>query len=186
MRTSGLLKFLCLLILMASAGFPTKRAKAAEHVVRIVSDYENLRMMFVPKYLQIEPGDRVTWINEADEEHNVITFPDGYPRGAEAFQSPIMTSAGERFSHQFKLPGTYEYHCIPHLPMGMHGLVIVERPSANEEFHEPSQAEIKAYRNLMLEWFDDDDVEMLEHEERASNMSLDLMDNSTGKITEHH
>ncbi|MEZ5935133.1 MAG: plastocyanin/azurin family copper-binding protein [Alphaproteobacteria bacterium] len=125
-------------------------------------------MMFVPKYLEIRPGDRVTWVNEADEEHNVITFPDGYPRGAEAFQSPIMTRAGDRFSHQFKIAGTYEYHCIPHLPMGMHGLVIVERVSNHDEFHQPSPAEVKAYRNLMLEWFDEGEFELPGHEERAS------------------
>jgi pseudoazurin len=143
-------------------------AQAAEHIVRIVSDYENLRMMFVPKFLNIEQGDRVTWVNEADEEHNVITFPDGYPSGAEAFQSPIMTRAGERFSHQFEVKGTYEYHCIPHLPMGMHGLIIVGRASKHDEFYEPSPAEVKAYRKLMLEWFDDGEIELPDHEERLS------------------
>jgi len=161
-------QFLCfpcaVLLVTMALGF-SQTASGAEHKVRIVSDYKNLRMMFVPKYLEIEPGDRVTWINEADEEHNVISFPDGYPRGAKAFQSPTLTRAGERFSHQFKVPGTYEYQCIPHLPMGMHGLIIVGRASTHDEFHEPSAAEIAAYRNLMLEWFDSDDVEILENEE---------------------
>lgn len=143
-------------------------AIAADHIVQIVSDYENLRMVFEPKFLKIEPGDRVTWVNQADEEHNVITFPDGYPKGATAFQSPIMTKAGERFSQRFDVSGTYQYHCLPHLPMGMHGLIIVERVSNHDEFHEPSQAEIKAYRNLMLEWFDDDDVEDLQRDERTN------------------
>ena len=142
-------------------------AWAAEHVVRIVSDYDNLRMVFEPKYLKIEPGDQVTWINQADEEHNVMTFPDGFPKGASAFQSPIMTKAGERFSHRFDRPGTYEYHCLPHLPMGMHGLIIVGRPSEHEEFHQPSVSEIEAYRSLMLEWFDEEDTEMLEREDRT-------------------
>ncbi|NJO33827.1 MAG: hypothetical protein HC869_12470 [Rhodospirillales bacterium] len=146
----------------------TISAEAAEHIVRIISDYKNLRMMFVPKYLEIEPGDRVTWVNEADEEHNVITFPDGYPRGADAFRSPIMTRAGERFSHQFDVPGTYEYHCIPHLPMGMHGLVIVDRPSSHDEFHEPAPAEVKAYRDLMMQWFDEGEFELPDHRERAT------------------
>jgi pseudoazurin len=146
---------------------------AEEHVVRIVSDYENLRMVFDPKYLQIEPGDRVTWINEADEEHNVITFPDGFPRGAKAFSSPIMTSAGEQWSYRFEVPGTYEYHCIPHLPMGMHGVILVARPSTNDEFHVPSRAEIRAYRELMMEWLDDEDLDLLDRENRASMDSLD-------------
>lgn len=147
---------------------------AADHIVKIVSDYDNLRMVFEPKYLQIEPGDRVTWVNEADEEHNVITFPDGFPKGAKAFQSPIMTKAGEQFFHRFDVPGTYEYHCLPHLPMGMHGLIIVGRMSTNEEFHEPTQKEIQIYRDLMLEWFDEDDVEILERDDRANAGNLNL------------
>lgn len=141
---------------------------AADHIVKIVSDYENLRMVFEPKYLNIEPGDQVTWVNQADEEHNVMTFPDGFPEGASAFQSQIMTKAGESFSHRFEVSGTYEYHCLPHLPMGMHGLIIVGQPSEHDEFHKPTTAEIESYRKLMLEWFDEDDTEMLEREERAS------------------
>ena len=165
LSASRLCSFALALTSMASVSMG---ANATEHIVRIVSDYENLRMTFVPKYLEIEPGDRITWVNEADEEHNVITFPDGYPQGAEAFQSPIMTRAGERFSHQFEVPGTYQYHCLPHLPMGMHGLIIVGRLSDHEEFHKPTSEEVRAYRDLMLEWFDEDDFEMLDREDRAS------------------
>lgn len=85
---------------------------AAEHVVRVVTDYDALRMVFVPNVLTIEPGDRVIWINEADEEHNIITFPDGYPSGGDAFRSPIMNRAGERFYHRFDVPGL---RCSGHL-----------------------------------------------------------------------
>ncbi len=155
-----------LTVMTALMAFLPSKVIAADHVVRIVSDYENLRMTFDPKFLQIQPGDRVTWINEADEEHNVMTFPDGYPRGAESFQSPIMTAAGEQWSHTFDVQGTYEYHCLPHLPMGMHGLIIVGRTSTNDEFHRPSPEQIAAYRAFLLEWFDDEDLEELETEDR--------------------
>lgn len=144
-------------------------ANAAEHIVRIVSDYENLRMVFEPKYLEIKSGDRVTWINEADEEHNVISFPDGFPRGAKALQSPIMTKTGERWSHDFEISGSYEYHCLPHLPMGMRGSIIVDRHSNIDEFHDPSIDEIRDYRTLMLNWFDEDDIEEIELEDRTSH-----------------
>ncbi len=147
---------------------------AEEHIVRIVSDYDNLRMIFVPKFLQIDPGDRVTWINEANEEHNVITFPDGFPKGAKPFQSQIMTRAGEQWSYQFEVSGTYEYHCIPHLPMGMHGMVVVARHSTNDEFHIPSPEEIKAYRRLMMEWLEDEDLDLLDRENRAGTDDLEL------------
>ena len=144
----------------------TSECIAAEHIVRVVSDHENLRMYFDPKFLQIEKGDSVTWVNEIDEEHNVVAFPDGYPRGAQALQSPIMTKAGETWTHTFSVSGTYEYHCVPHLPMGMHGLIVVDRLSRNDEFHEPSEAEVAAYRTLLLNWFEDDDIEDLDLEER--------------------
>lgn len=153
----------------------TASPRAAEHIVRIVSDYENLRMIFEPKILIIQPGDTVSWVNEADEEHNVISYPDGYPRGAIPIQSPILTKAGERFSHMFSETGTYEYHCIPHLPMGMHGVIIVGQPSKNDEFHEPSTQEIRNYRDLIREWFDEEDLEILEREERASFPHVDAI-----------
>lgn len=159
---------------LTTAVFASPMAMAADHVVRIVTDYDALRMAFVPNVLTIEPGDRVTWVNEADEEHDVVAFPDGYPRGAEAFRSPMMTRAGERFSHRFDIPGTYEYHCIPHLPMGMQGAIVVGQPSAADTFHQPSTAEIDAYRDLLLQWFDEDDIPMLERRDRVRTADSDL------------
>lgn len=131
---------------------------AAEHVVRIVSDYKNVRMIFEPRHLRIQPGDTVTWVNEVAEEHNVITYPDGYPKGAIAMRSPIMENAEEAWSYTFKVEGTYEYHCMPHLPMGMRGIVEVGRPSGNDEINIPTADETLAYRELLLTWFDDDEI----------------------------
>jgi hypothetical protein len=39
----------------------------------------------------------------------------------------------------------------------MHGTVIVGKPSAQADFHVPSGAEVAAYRDQMLEWFDDEE-----------------------------
>jgi len=148
--------------------FPLSKATSAEeHVVRIVSDYDNLRMTFDPKHLVIKLGDTVTWTNEANEEHNVISYPDGFPKGARPLRSQVMTTEGERWSYKFDIAGTYEYHCIPHLPMGMRGSIIVDRPSLNEEIHVPDLKEIREYRALLLKWFDEDDFEELENEDRA-------------------
>ena len=130
---------------------------AAEHVVRIVTDYDNLRMAFEPATITVNAGDTVVWVNENAEEHNVITYPGGYPVGASAFQSPFLTEAGETFRHRFEVNGSYQYHCMPHLLMGMRGEVIVGERSAQDEFHSPSREEIVAYRKQLLEWFDEDD-----------------------------
>lgn len=132
-------------------------AAAEIHTVTIVSDYDNLRFVFEPSTITIRSGDTIVWVNEIDEEHNVISYPGGFPKGAEAFQSPYLRDAGERFSHTFTVEGTYQYHCLPHLLMGMKGEVIVERRSEIGEFHEPTRAEVLAYRNQLLEWFDEDD-----------------------------
>ena len=59
---------------------------AKEHIIRVISDYENMRMEFSPKNLKIELGDTVTWVNEVDRSHNMMTYPDGYPMGAKESQ----------------------------------------------------------------------------------------------------
>ncbi len=143
-------------------------AGAAEHVVRIISDYQNVRMYFKPKLLHIQPGDTVVWVNEVAEEHNVITYPDGYPRGAEAIVSPYLKDKDERWSVTLTVPGTYQYHCIPHLPMGMNGSIVVGKPSSEADFHEPSKAEVAAYRDQLLEYFDKDEFDYKPRQQRAS------------------
>ena len=154
MRISSALALIPLAVLAWSDGV-SQAAGSHDYVVNVMSDEAAGRMYFEPKMLVINPGDTVTWVNRGDEEHDIITFPDGYPEGAEAFQSPLFKHAGEQWSHVFTTVGTYEYHCLPHLPMGMHGMIIVGRPSEQTEFHVPSAAEVAAYRDQMLEWFDD-------------------------------
>jgi len=163
------IRSLSLLAVLFAAGGAT----AEEHIVRIVSEYENLRMTFVPKHLTVRSGDTVTWINEAAEEHNVFSYPDGVPKGAEYLKSPIMTKAGEKWSYPFRTAGTYEYHCIPHLPMGMHGQVVVDRPSKAGEFHKPSRAEINDYRAQLEKYFDEDEFKFRPRSGRHKRQKAD-------------
>ena len=144
------------------------QAHAEEHVIRVVSDYENLRMYFSPKLLQIKSGDTVTWVNEAKEHHNMLSCPDGYPEGAQGFLSEDLTEQGQTWSHVFTVPGTYEYHCLPHLPMGMRGGIVVDRPSEDSEFHQPTKQEVADYRNRLLEYFDEDEYQYTSRAERES------------------
>ena len=136
------------------------------HIVKVVSDYENLRMYFSPKMLLIQPGDTVTWVNQADEDHNIVTYPDGYPKGAEAFASPFLHKKNQSWSYTFRVKGTYEYHCVPHLPMGMHGSIVVARPSPAEEFHVPSSAEVKRYRTRLEEFYGEEEFKYKPRSER--------------------
>ncbi len=61
-----------------------------EHIVQIVSDYDNLRMYFKPKLLIIKPGDKVTWVNQVAEDHNIVSYPDGFPKGGQKLESPYL------------------------------------------------------------------------------------------------
>jgi plastocyanin len=53
-----------LLILAAILFLTVAPLSAAEHIVRVITDYEKLRMVFEPASLNIAPGDSVTWVNE--------------------------------------------------------------------------------------------------------------------------
>jgi plastocyanin len=141
-------------------------AMAAEHFVRVISDYDNLRMYFKPKLLTVASGDTVTWVNEANEFHNMLTYPDGYPKGAKTFVSDALSEKNQKWAYSFTVQGTYEYHCLPHLPMGMHGMIVVDTPSKESEFHEPSKQEIAVYHNRLLDYFDDDEYRFKDRDAR--------------------
>lgn len=132
---------------------------AKDHIVYIVSDYDQMRMVFEPKILKINLGDKVTWINEADEIHNMMTYPDGYPAGGQGFTSPYLEKKNDQWSHIFnQAQGVYEYHCIPHIMMGMRGKILVGDHHKNTKMNQPNAQEIKVYRDEILKFFDEEDL----------------------------
>lgn len=166
------MKKIIALLAISSTIFSGFSAAAAEHTVRVVTDYENMRMYFDPLNLTIEPGDTVTWVNQDTEDHNMVTFPDGYPKGGKGFKSPYLAKQGDKWSHTFSTPGTYSYHCIPHLFMGMRGNVIVGWASAPDDYHNPSPEEVSAYREELLRFFDQEDFEHAPDYVRAKRKAL--------------
>lgn len=85
---------------------------------------------YYPKHIEIEPGTRVTWINE-----DVFTFGVGEMSGA---HNVIVSSGPERLASgmlkhaqsdtlTFNEPGEYEYFCAPH-PY-MKGRITVRQPA---------------------------------------------------------
>lgn len=131
--------------------------QAEDHVVQVITDNENGIVSFKPKFLRINRGDTVTWVNTIDDLHNVITYPDGFPKGSEGFESPYLERAGESWSYTFNTKGTYQYHCIPHVLMGMRGVITVQTPTAPNGFHKPTKDEIIVYRGKLLEFFDSEE-----------------------------
>ena len=141
---------------------------ADDHVVEVITDTQNGTTSFSPKFLRIEKGDTVTWVNQIDDYHNVITYPDGFPEGAVGFESPYLETKGESFSFTFNHEGTYQYHCIPHIMMGMRGVVTVGQPTSPDEFHQPTQKELVAYRDKLLEFFDSEEFGAMPDEVRRN------------------
>lgn len=100
---------------------------------------------FCPETIRISTGQTVRWRNTGSRPHTVTAYRSGIPDGAEyfasgGFETPDAARTawddspgdwgairrGETFSHQFSVPGTYEYFCVPHERRGMVGTVIVE------------------------------------------------------------
>jgi pseudoazurin len=106
----------------------TAPAMATEHIVKMLNRGEAGIMVFEPAYLQVEPGDTVTF-EPTDKGHNAETIPGMIPDGAEAFKSEF----NQAISVTFETEGVYGYKCLPHYVLGMVGVVVVGDPSANVE-----------------------------------------------------
>src|SRR4029077_6520140 len=65
---------------------------------------------FAPMALTVSAGATVTWRNDDEEPHTVVS-QDGLFRSA-------AIDGGERFSFKFEKPGTYKYVCTIHPRMG--------------------------------------------------------------------
>lgn len=73
---------------------------------------------FTPASITVKAGTTVTWTNQDDVRHDVMTDTEGKGPSSE------LLAKGESYSFTFTEPGTYTYHCSPH-PY-MKGTVIVE------------------------------------------------------------
>lgn len=83
-------------------------------------DNSKRSMVFSPKLLKINVGDRVKFI-ATNSGHNSQSDDSTLPQGAQAWNSPI----GKDFEITFTHEGTYSYFCTPHRAMGMVGLIMV-------------------------------------------------------------
>ena len=96
----------------------------AQHVIN------TLGMTFDPDSLVISLGDNVTFINTAGF-HNVNGSLASYPNNPQGFGNAggVVGPGVMLANFTFGIPGTYEYHCDPHLP-GMVGKIIVNASSS--------------------------------------------------------
>ena len=72
---------------------------------------------FSPPNLTVKAGTTVTWANQDDIPHNIVSTE-------KKFSSPVLDT-DQHFSFSFKEPGAYLYYCKIHPKMT--GTVIVEK-----------------------------------------------------------
>jgi len=97
---------------------------------------------FKPATFAVAPGTTVVWRNTSKHAHTVTAYESGIPEEAEYFASGGFDSpeaaregwkgttagaiqSGQTFEHEFTLPGTYDYFCIPHEATNMVGTIEV-------------------------------------------------------------
>lgn len=110
----------------AISGLALAPTLAADFEVHMLNKGEAGSMVFEPAFVQIQPGDTVTFV-PTDKGHNAETIKDMIPEGAETFKSKI----NETFTVAFDVPGVYGIKCTPHFAMGMVGMVLVGDDLAN-------------------------------------------------------
>ncbi len=102
-------------MVMAPAAF------AEEHVIEMRNmGSDRQSMVFEPAYLEVEPGDTVTFVN-AMGVHNAQTIDGMLPEGVEGFVGDMNSDISFTASEE----GLYGIKCMPHYGMGMVALIKV-------------------------------------------------------------
>jgi plastocyanin len=107
------------------------------HEVKMVGDATGYR--YEPATINAKPGDGIKFIMVSMGPHNVAFDPATVPADSkdQLFanmpnsmdgNSPMLTQPNEEFvlSLTNLKPGTYPFHCTPHLAMNMKGEIIIQ------------------------------------------------------------
>ena len=74
------------------------------------------QILFTPRDIIVNPGTKVTWVNDDEVEHYINT--DSHP--AHTYfppQNSKLLAKGASFAQVFGEPGVYPYHCSAHVSM---------------------------------------------------------------------
>ena len=100
-------------------------AYAKEHQVKMLNKgSDGSLMVFEPAFIKIAPGDTVKFL-ATQKGHNAESIAGMAPAGTPAFKGKINEEIVVRFTKE----GLHAYKCLPHLGMGMVGLVQVGKAS---------------------------------------------------------
>lgn len=108
------------MVAVCAIGLAGPAAAANFEVLMLNKGTDGKTMGFSPSFLQVEPGDTVTFI-PVDKGHNAETILDMIPDEAATWKGKM----DEQFTVTLTVPGLYGFKCNPHLNMGMVGLIQV-------------------------------------------------------------
>lgn len=109
------------------------------HEVKMVGDAKGYR--FEPANFTVKQGDGVKFVVVSGGPHNVAFDPATIPADVKGqldanmgtdkmgeLSSNMKMNAGEAVTISFASikPGQYPYHCVPHLALGMKGVITVQ------------------------------------------------------------
>jgi len=106
--------------------------------IKMIGDDKGYR--FDPANVTIKPGDAVKFVMVSGGPHNVAFDPATVPADSKAqldanmdqklseLSSPNLMNPNEEYLISFGgvKPGKYDFHCTPHLAMGMKGTITVQ------------------------------------------------------------
>jgi plastocyanin len=107
--------------------------------VNMVGDAKGYR--FEPANVSVKQGDGIKFVVVSGGPHNVAFDPATIPADSKSqldanmgtdkmaeLSSAMKTNAGESVTVSFAniKPGQYPYHCVPHLALGMKGVITVQ------------------------------------------------------------
>ena len=106
--------------------------------VKMVGDDKGYR--FEPADIKLKAGDGIKFIMVTGGPHNIAFDPATIPADVKPqlsanmpnqqgeLSSPLLTNPNDAYTISFAnvKPGTYPFHCTPHLAMGMKGTVTVQ------------------------------------------------------------
>jgi len=121
----------------APAGAPAA-ITGKTHEVKMIGDDKGYR--FDPADITIKAGDGIKFIMVSGGPHNVAFDPATIPADVKSqlmanmpnqqaeLSSPLFMNPNEAYTISFAniKPGSYPYHCTPHLAMGMKGTITVQ------------------------------------------------------------
>ncbi|MEO0423784.1 MAG: plastocyanin/azurin family copper-binding protein [Pseudomonadota bacterium] len=102
---------------------------ADEHVVQAIATRGFESMLFEPDFLQVAPGDTVTFqVDDFDHQPQSAFIPTG--------ATPWRAEKGKSITVKLAEPGVYVFDCAYHNVMGMAGVIVVGEPRNVDEARE--------------------------------------------------